>query len=336
MTGTAIGFDLILAAAVGVTLAILLFVRDQIRGSVIRRLVRGNCIFSNRRRIPPEQAVLEKEGGKTLVAELQGSLFFGTTDQLLNHLEPALPNCRSLILDLRRTHSVDFTAAHMLEQLAERLRDQGSLLIFSGLHNRFHSGQNLTDYFERVGLLKDKQHALAFMELDDALEWTENELLKEAKVFCDDASRPLELTEIHLLSGLSPDTLADLERIVKSTSVASGERIFAAGEPGDELYLIRRGSVRIYLSLGVSASHHLATFGRGDFFGDMSFLDRKPRSADAIAGGPTDLYVISGADFERAVKNHPRMEGLVYARLANALALRLRRTDAELSGLEEA
>src|ERR1019366_2893629 len=120
--------------------------------------------------------------------------------------------------------------------------------------------------------------------------------LKEANVFSDDASRSLELAEIYLLSGLSPDTLADLGQIVKTKSVAAGEKIFAAGEPGDELLFIRRGSIRILLPLGDFASHHLATFGRGDFFGDMSFLDRKPRSADAVAEEATDLYVISGAD----------------------------------------
>jgi len=172
--------------------------------------------------------------------------------------------------------------------------------------------------------------------LDDALEWAEDELLKEAKCFPDDDARPLDLAEIHLLSGLSPDTLANLAPIVKTRSVAPGEKVFAAGGPSDELFLIRRGSVRILLPVSDLATHHLATFGRGDFFGDIAFLDRKPRSADAVADLPTELFVISRADFDRAASDHPRLEGLVYIRLAHALALRLRQTDTELQSLEEA
>lgn len=336
VVASAIAFDLIIAAGVGITLAIILFVRDQIRGSVVRRLIQGDQIFSNRRRLPPEQAVLETEGKKTLVAELQGSLFFGTTDQLLVRLEPGLRQYRFLILDLRRVHSVDFSAAHMLQQLAERLREQGSLLIFSGLHSRFSFGQDLADYFVRVGLMTEGAGSLAFPELDAALQWAEDQLLKEAKCFSGDDDRPLELAEIHLLGGLPAEVLADLAPIVKAKSVAPGEKVFATGEPGDELFLIRRGSIRILLPLSDTATYHLATFGRGDFFGDMSFLDRKPRSADAVADSAAELYVISRADFDRAVSAHPSLEGLVYARLAHVLSLRLRQTDTELRALEEA
>ena len=54
--------------------------------------------------------------GRPPIFELQGSLFFGTTDQLYTALEPALENSRFIILDLRRVQTVDVTAAHMLER----------------------------------------------------------------------------------------------------------------------------------------------------------------------------------------------------------------------------
>jgi len=60
-------------------------------------------------------------------------------------------------------------------------------------------------------------------------------------------------------------------------SYKAGEPIFRRGEQGDELLLIRRGSVRVTLPLDEKQSHHLATFGRGDFIGEMSFLDKAPR-----------------------------------------------------------
>ncbi len=91
---------------------------------------------------------------------------------------------------------------------------------------------------------------------------------------------------------------------------------------------MRRGIVRIVLPLPGS-HHNLASFGRGDFFG------RGKRSADAIATTPTDLFVMSRARFDEAARPYPLVGVKVFARIARALALRLRHTDAELRGLYE-
>ena len=82
--------SLIAASGVGVALAILLFLREQIRDSVVRRKSYGNERFSKQMRLPEEMAILEKRGERTAIFELQGSLFFGTTDQLYTALEPGL------------------------------------------------------------------------------------------------------------------------------------------------------------------------------------------------------------------------------------------------------
>ncbi|MGB9105776.1 MAG: SulP family inorganic anion transporter, partial [Terriglobales bacterium] len=78
---------LIAASGVGIALAILLFLREQIGGAVVRRKSYANERFSKQMRLPEEMAVLEKRGERTAIFELQGSLFFGTTDQLYTALE---------------------------------------------------------------------------------------------------------------------------------------------------------------------------------------------------------------------------------------------------------
>jgi SulP family sulfate permease len=81
--------------------------------------------------------------------------------------------------------------------------------------------------------------------------------------------------------------------------------------------------------------HHLATIGRGDFFGELSFLDRNVRSADVEAKFPTDLYAFSRSRFNEQVQSDPAFGLHVLARLAAAIAERLRQTDSELRALEE-
>ncbi len=329
VTSTAIAFNLMAAAGVGVALAILLFVREEIRHSVVRRVRSGSHVFSKRQRLPEARVLLEARGGETVVFELHGALFFGTTDQLLNEVEPRLGGCRQLVLDLKRVHSVDFSAVHLLQQIADRLAEQGAVLALSQVR------APILRYFEEAGLLRDADRVRLFDQLDDALEWAEERIL--TGVATDEAgARSLALGEVALFSGLSVDTLGDLEQYVRTRECAAGERIFAMGEEGDALLIIRRGLVRIELPMTGGVSYHIASFGRGDFFGEMAFLDQAPRSADAVALTPVSLFVFSRADFDAATATHPRAASLVATRLARALAERLRQTDVELRVLEEA
>jgi len=112
--------------------------------------------------------------------------------------------------------------------------------------------------------------------------------------------------------------------------------VFRAGEHGDQMFIIRRGCVRITLPLRHTEKHHrLASFARGDFFGDLGFLTGKKRIADAIAETPTDLYVLARPRFDELSRSNPAVGAMFFARLAVAVALRLRNTDKELRKLQE-
>ncbi len=332
---TAVAYNLIAASGVGLGLAILLFLREQIRGSVVRRKTYGNQTFSKKRRLPEEVAVLEQKGDQTVVCELQGSLFFGTTDQLFTELETDLKTKKYLILDMRRVQSVDFTATHLLDQIGARLVDHDGTLIFSHLPPNLPTGQDLQSYFDQVGLVKPTRNVRIFNELDDALEWTEERILEQAGLLQTGTPTPLELGEINLLKGFDAETLQALASCAEQHSYQTGQLIFKRGDVGDEMFLIRRGTVRIVLPLAGAREYHLVTFGRGDFFGDMAFIDNATRSANAVASVSTDLYVISRAKFDTIAKAYPQMDKKVFFRLARALAIRLRQTDAALHALEE-
>jgi len=323
----AVTTNLMAASGAGVGLAMLLFIREQIHGSVIRRKVAGNRISSTQHRLPAQQALLEQHGGQTVMCELQGSLFFGTTDQLRTELEADLKQCRYLILDLRRVQSMDYTAAHLFEQFERTLAERGGCLMFSRLPAR----RDLQDYFAHVGVLKGKAGARKFETLDDALQWAEDQILANLGSAHPYGEAPLELVEFDLCREFTADqTLEALAACTEARSYTAGQVIFSAGDPADELFLIRRGVVRIVLPLGGGAYHNLASFGRGNFFGEVAFLDRGVRSANATATTAVDLFVISRAKFDEKSRPQPLMGVKIFARLARTLALRLRHSDVAL------
>lgn len=333
----AVEVSLIAASGTGLALAVLLFVREQIHGSVMHRKAYGNQISSKRNRLPEERAILDQNASQMVVCELQGSLFFGTTDRLFTELEPDLSRSRFIILDMRRVQTVDFTAAHMLEQIQGMLKERGAFLIFSSLPASLPTGQNLLAYFNQVGVMSHTENVKLFGGLDEAIEWVEDQILYDGNLITDrDTQKPLELGEMELLRELNSDQLISvLKRCVVEKFVPAGQLIFKSGDESDELYMIRRGAVRVELPLGGAKHHTLAYFGRGGFFGEMAFLDRGSRSADALATVDTDLFVLSRSRFEELTASEPEITEKIFAHLARVLALRLRSADTELRALEE-
>ena len=75
---------------------------------------------------------------------------------------------------------------------------------------------------------------------------------------------------------------------------------------------------------------------RGQFFGEMSFLEPHPHSANVMAAADTELLILPRSDFDVLAKSDPMMAMHLYASLASAMADRLRHTNLELRALQEA
>jgi SulP family sulfate permease len=329
----ALTVGLIPASGTGIVLAIVLFVREQIRGSIVRSKAYGNQSFSKQTRLREDMKILEERGDQAVIFELQGSLFFGTANQLYATLEPEIKARKYLLLDMRRVQTIDVTAAHMLEQIRDMMAEKGGFLVFAHLPHSLPSGLDMKTYFDQMGLAPYKSAARVFDELDAAQEWVENRLLKEAALERAE-EKPLNLHEVGLFKGRKEATLAELELRLDKRAIKAGEKIFARGDAGDELFLIRKGTVRIVLPLDNGKTRHLSSFGRGDFFGEMAFLDGDARSADAIAFTDVELFVLSRKTFDAIAEEHKKAALNLMEGLASVLASRLRYTNVELQALE--
>ncbi len=326
---------LIEASVVGICLAILLFIRNQMRGSVILRRTDLTVVRSKRRRSRGEVALLDQYGTEAMVVQLKDDLFFGTTDQLFMELEHDLASRRWMLLDFRRVQSMDYTAAQLFTQMNERLRERDGMLLFSGMPSGVASRQDIERYMGELGLVGRSSGLRVFETRESALEWMEQRVLELAGWSGEESGRPLRIEEIGVLRNLHSEVIAHLGHVIMERTAAGGEKVFAAGTSGDEIFFVRRGRVDILLPLEGGKRHHLATLCRGEFFGEMSFLDRGVRSADAEAAVESELFVLSRSRFDEAAQTGARFTAPLFEQLALALARRIRITDAELRTLEE-
>jgi CRP/FNR family cyclic AMP-dependent transcriptional regulator len=120
------------------------------------------------------------------------------------------------------------------------------------------------------------------------------------------------------------------ETIVKkyAKTFPKGERIFNEGDYGEEMFFINEGKVRIFKTVR-DTDKSLAILGKGEFFGEMSVLDSKPRSASAETVEDSTLIVLDGKTFETILRGDPE----VSMRLIRKLVKRLREADDQIENM---
>lgn len=329
----ALAVGLIAASATGIALSIILFLREQTHNRVLRRKLEGNEIFSRVVRNEQELEILQRYGGTTVVVELQGSLFFGTASQLYRALEPEIGKRTYVILNMRRVLSMDITATHVLEQIKDRLSAAGAYLVFTEIPRGLPSGLKMKRYLREVGLVGNTEKALAFRQLEDALEWVESQHLNAGHYISEDDDQPLDLPALERLLKWKPGTLTQLGNIIENRHYQAGSKLLGFGDISDELVFIRSGKVRVEVPLEKKGTWHIGTFGRGDFLGEMGFLDNEHRSADAVALNDLDCFVLSRERFDALAGSDGQMPAQIFEGIAETLAMRLRMTTKELRAM---
>ena len=135
------------------------------------------------------------------------------------------------------------------------------------------------------------------------------------------ASDKLALLRRHPLFGaIAPELLERLSSYATTRAVHRGDSIFAKGDPGNSLYAVCAGTVKISVPSADGKDAVFNLVGEGEIFGEIALLDGQPRTADAVAISHCDLMVIERRDFLTFVRSEPA----VASKLIELLCARLR------------
>ncbi|WP_051081893.1 SulP family inorganic anion transporter [Methyloversatilis universalis] len=328
----ALSTNLVAASAAGVGFSILLFIREQTRSSVVRSRIEGREIFSRRAGAPVPADAGDADEGEVVVFELQGSLFFGTASQLQSALEPEIGNRRFLILSMRRVQSLDVTATHVLEQIKDRLEQRDAYLVFCDIPKGLPSGLKMKRFLKETGVVRPSEKAVAFRQLDEALDWVEAQQMSGAASA--QAAAALTLRDMPALAGCSPAALAALQAAVEPRAVKSGKRVFKSGADGEALFFVSRGLVRVSVPIQKKTqSYHLATCGPGELVGDMGFVEGGLYGMDALALTDVEVFALPRARFDALAAEHSELVVALLGQLTRSLAARLHTAVGEVQAL---
>jgi len=138
------------------------------------------------------------------------------------------------------------------------------------------------------------------------------------------------LRQVPIFKELDDSELERVAEVCQMQEFVSGERIFKEGEPGNRLYLIVEGEVRISREVPGSGEEALAVLKTGSLFGEMAVFDRSERSTDAIANGGAKCLTITRPDFEMLLDFNRDIAYKVLWSCVRLLSGRLRQTNDSL------
>ena len=141
------------------------------------------------------------------------------------------------------------------------------------------------------------------------------------------------LRQVALFATLDDAELAKVAETCREVSYHPGQTIFKEGEPGNRLFLILEGDVRISRDIPGSGEEALAILKPGACFGEMAVFDRSERSTDAISNGGCRLLTISRADLEIVLDLNPDLAAKVLRSMVRLLSIRLRATNDNLRSI---
>jgi len=137
------------------------------------------------------------------------------------------------------------------------------------------------------------------------------------------------LRKVPLFSQLAPSDLERVSEISRERAYPRNSVILFEDDPGDALYVVAQGQVKVVLIGEDGREVILSVMGEGEFFGEMALVDDEPRSAHVIAMEDSTLLVLRREDFQGILKQTP---GIALA-LLRELSRRLRRVDEKVGSL---
>lgn len=137
------------------------------------------------------------------------------------------------------------------------------------------------------------------------------------------------LGRIDLFKHLEPSEIAEVAKHLKPRQFSKGEVVFKEKAPGDEMFLIEKGSVEVSLARD-DVVLVLAELGRYSFFGEMALLTQRLRSATITALSDCTLYSLKRSDLHGLLGENPGLFAKVLLALAETLCTRIAATNDNL------
>ncbi len=318
------------SVGLGIVIAVIIFVVNYSRVDVVRHALSGAAQLSNVARPRRHREILHELGARALILRLQGFIFFGTANGLVSRVRRRLRSRDStslefLILDFRPVTGLDSSAVLSFVKLTQLARQHGFVTVFTQTSSR------IRHQLEQGGILDEVDLARVFSELDQGLEWCENQILEGAGESLTDNPVPLA----HLLEQIAPgrDNVRELMPYFERLDLPTDHVLMQEGDLPDAVYYVEAGRVRIQVTIDEGKTVRLLSMGPGAIIGELEMYRGRRRSASAVTETSAVIHRISAESLTHLEREDPDRASAFHRLICRLLAERLTKTISTLQVL---
>lgn len=313
---------LIWACFMGIGLSALAVLR-QVSNKLTAQWAYLDHFRSRRVRSVGEIANLARQFYRVGVLRLTGHLFFGNSARLTQLIEELHGDAVAVVIDVSQVHDVDPSGLAALNWIVRALLDRQLTVVVTGVKQ--------TGSRELREALAHVKGVLHRVDLDYGLEHCEEVILQNATgPVVSLLSVPL--VKNSLLADLSGDDITAVLMLGEHRELAKGQALFLRDTLADGVWLLEEGAVSILVgAIDDSSTSRLATFGPGQFVGEMGYIDGKVRSATARADTPVRAMLLDRASIAVLIERQPTAALTITRNIARELSHRVRSASALLS-----
>jgi SulP family sulfate permease len=314
---TSLWLGFVAAVGVGMFAAVGFFLFKYSKTSVIRYISTGALLRSSVTRNATHDDWLTTHADKVVIFGLQGYIFFGTAYNLHEEIMARANNTQldAIILDFRHVTGIDTSVIQSFHKLYLQLVRKNSTLLFAHLPPQYRG------LMRKKGLIKATEQGFAeFGNLDEALEWQENHLLKNSD---------LPIYQVRPMFSVLAEQLKDavkaaiLLQYLEQLNVLAGTKIIEQNTLANELFFIESGRLSAYLVQANRPPLRLQTMIDDTIIGEIGFYLGQLRTAMVIAEEPSVIYRLSKDALAQLEIEHPNVAMALHKLLVEKTAKRV-------------
>lgn len=308
--------------AAGILIAAILFVISYSRVNAIQTTLDGSIYHSKVDRPKAHRDILHQHGAKILILRLQGYIFFGSIQSILERVRLRIRDQASapleyLILDFQRVTRLDSSAVFGITRLKQLAEANRILMVWTQI------APEIIQQMERGGLHDQSDDRFLFQKaLDEGVEWCENQILAMEGI--PDQLGVIERIETQLQQAFpNIKEVAQLMKYLERRKVQMGEYLMRQDDPSEEMYFVESGQVTVELELPNGRRVRLRSISSGATVGEMGIYLGDTRTASVVASRPSTVYRLSHQALEEMREKDPEIAALFHEWIARLLAERI-------------
>ena len=311
---------------IGLLMSIALFVINYSKVEVVKYELTGKTFNSNVERSEYLRKILDDNGDQIFILPLQGFIFFGTANKLLQRVRDRIESDTSnsmkyLLSDFRQVTGMDSSAVNSFNKLKIMAENHQFEILLCGLD------QDINEQLKIEGLIPDDSNIIqTFVDLDHGLEWCEEQIIQTVLKDSGDLDRLRDNSQFR-------NMLSDISEYLEEQDVSEDMVIIEQGKKAGGIYFLESGHFTVRLDSGKGEQIRLKTLGPGTVVGEVSLYLGSEASASVVTDVDCRIYYLSKENFKKLQLEAPEKTTMLHSYVVKLLSDRLAESNATIQAL---